>query len=198
MPASSHAATELMELAEAEAFCIFNYHKGCIGYVHTYFYNGCSDQNIYFSGCKVSHYVFFFLCLQPAVDTCGPELGKCIRKLLRMLLGGFEMHSQVVIFLNHGTYHIYLSALAYKLSYEIVEPFPVALIYGKGVHLLSPGRQLVQNRDVQIPVHYKSKCAGDRRCRHDQNMGASAFAYQGRALTYAEAVLLIGNDKTKP
>ena len=68
---------------------------------------------------------------------------------------------------------------------------------GKGGDRLPPGRQLVQHRDVEIAVEDQRQCAGNRGGGHHEPMGRAALGGQRRALTDAEAVLLICNDQSE-
>ena len=84
------------------------------------------------------------------------------------------------------------------LADERVQASAIALVDQKGVHLLPPGRQLVDHGDVQIAIEKQRQRARNRRGRHNQKMRLLTLAQQGGALRHAEAVLLVGDHQSEP
>ena len=88
-------------------------------------------------------------------------------------------------------------ALRRLLADKGFEPTPQAVVDEKGIDLLPPGRQLVNNREVEVSVENQRQRARDRRRAHDEHVGVVAFGAQRRALLDAEALLLVADDKPK-
>ena len=118
-----------------------------------------------------------------------------------MLLGRFELFLArrlfILVILNLRADDKDLTPLPHQLADEAVETRAVALVHGKGVHLLPSGRQLVDDRDVQIAVDHQRERARDRCGGHDEHMGLFPFADQRRALPDTEAVLLVRDDEAE-
>ena len=114
-----------------------------------------------------------------------------------MLFGGFEIGRNVVCLLHLRADDEHLPPLADELVDEGVEPRSVALVHAHGLHRLAAGRQLVDDRHVQIAVHQQRQCARDGRRAHDERVRLLALAHKRGALLDAEAVLLVRDDETE-
>ena len=116
---------------------------------------------------------------------------------LRVLLGGFELGGDVVRVLDLRADDEHLPPLADELVDEGVEPRAVALVHTHGLHRLPSGRQLVDDRHVQVPVHQQRQCARNGRCAHDERVRLLTLAHECGALLDAEAVLLVRDDEAE-
>ena len=194
----AHPAAELVELAQAEALRVLHDHQRGVGHVHPHLDHRGGHQNVCLAGGKGGHNAVLVFRLHFSVDAGDAQLGEGEGQLFGVLLGGLQLDRQIFVFLHHGADHKDLTALAHLLADKAVEPLPVALVHGKGVHLLPPGGQLVDDRHVQIAVDNQGKSAGNGRCGHDQHMGPLPLSDQGGALAHAEAVLLVRHHQTQP
>ena len=85
--------------------------------------------------------------------------------------------------------------LHYLLFDKAVESRPIAFVHLEGGDLLSSGRKLVDIGDIQVAVENESKGTGNGGGGHHQRVELIALTRKDGALIYAEAVLLVGNDK---
>ena len=99
-------------------------------------------------------------------------------------------------------YYIKNSSLSYdEFTDEIFNSGAHILTYGIGLDGFSAGRQLIDNRNVHIPVHNQCKGSRNGSCRHDKRMGREAIrplSRQKPALQNTKAVLLITHGETEP
>ena len=116
---------------------------------------------------------------------------------LRVLLGGLEIGRDVVRLLHLRADDEHLPSLTDELVDEGVEPRSVALVHAHGLHRLAAGRQLVDDRHVQIAVHQQRQRTRDGRRAHDERVRLLALAHERGALLDAEAVLLIRDDEAE-
>ena len=100
-------------------------------------------------------------------------------------------------FLNQGIHHIDLLPLAQRLPHEIIALIPTTLVAQLGDDRQPPGRELIDDRYLQVPIHGHGKCAWDGGCGHDQDIWIVPLALQHRPLEYAEAMLLIDDCQAK-
>ena len=132
------------------------------------------------------------------MDAADLQLREYRRQLSRVLLGGFQLYRQLLVLLHHGAYNKHLPSLLHLFADKAVEPCPVALVYGEGVHLLPSRRQLVNDGKIQIAVDDQCQGPGDRGGGHDQHMGLDSLPGEGRSLVYPETVLLIRHHQGQP
>ena len=67
-----------------------------------------------------------------------------------------------------------------------------------GADLLPPRGQLVEDRQVEVPVEGLGQRPGDRRRGREQEMRIEALLAQGRPLPHAEPMLLVDHGETQP
>ena len=67
-----------------------------------------------------------------------------------------------------------------------------------GLDWLAAGGQLVEHGDVEVAVNHQRERARDRRGAHDERVREAALFGERRALSHAEAVLLVGDDEREP
>ena len=106
-----------------------------------------------------------------------------------------DLVALLFLFLNGGANDIDLTAVGGILSYKIVQPLAVASVHRVGVHALTPGGHLVNDRKLKVAVKGESQRSRNGRGTHDQHMGARVFVGQRGALRHAEAMLLVGHHK---
>ena len=186
-----------MQLREAEALGVLNNHERRVRHVHADLNDRRRDENIRLPGGEGGHAGVLVLSLHAAVDAGHAVLRKRPLQHLRMLFGGLEIGRDVVRLLYLRADDEHLSPLADELVDEGVEPRAVALVHAHGLHRLAAGRQLVDDRHVQIAVHQQRQRARDGRRTHDERVRLLALAHERGALLDAEAVLLVRDDKTE-
>src|SRR5947209_737105 len=90
--ASSHAASELMQLRQSEPLRMLNHHDGGIWDVDSNFYYGRRDQNMRLFILELIHYGRFFIGFHLTVKEGDFELREdLLLKPLRFRNCGFEM-----------------------------------------------------------------------------------------------------------
>ena len=157
-----------MELRKTEAVRILYYHQRCLRHVDSDLNDRCRDENACPALGKIRHSPFLVRRLHLSVDeshrNVGKERGEPLRRFgscmqltlilavaellvlcIRLCLGGTD----------RGTDDIYSVPREHGLSDEGIESFAVALTDGKGVYLLSAGRQLVESGYRKIAVQNK-------------------------------------------
>ena len=197
MLAATHTATELMQLAEAETIGVFNDHQRRVGDVHTDLDHRCGDQDLRLPGHKGGHHGVLVPRLHLPVHAGDVELRKALLQVLRVFLGRFELDRQLLIFLHHGADDKDLTPPVAEFADEAVEPRPIALVHGEGIHLLPSRRELIHDGDVQVTVNDQGQCAGDRGRGHDQHVGPPGFPDESGALLDAETVLFVRDDQAE-
>ena len=194
--APAHPAPELMELAQTEPVRVLDHHQGSVGHIHANFDDGSGHQHIRLALGKAGHNLLLLHPLHLAVEQGHPQVRE--DGLLQGLCpGGGGLHVQLLVLLHRRAHHKALVPFGYLLADEGVDPGPVALPYQEGLHRLPSRGQLIQHGDLQVAIHQKGQGPGDGRCRHDQQMGGLSLGGKLAALTHAEAVLLIGDDKAQ-
>ena len=106
-------------------------------------------------------------------------------------------HVDLVAVLDDRQHDVGLPALGDLLAHERVGLVATLLGACRGAHRLAARRQVADHRDVEIAVRGQRQRAGNRRGRHDQDVGKPALAAQARALADAEAVLLVDDHEAE-
>ena len=194
--AASHAATQLVQLAQAEAVGVLHHHQRGVGHVHAHLHHRGGHQNVALAGGKGGHDLLLFPGLHAAVEQRHPQVGKRLFPQLPGVGGdGLALVGQVVLLPHQRADDEHLMPLGHLLADEGVEPQAVLLPHHEGVHRLSARRQLIDDRHVQITVDDQRQRAGNGRGRQHQQVGRRPLAAKGGALIHAEAVLLVGDDQ---
>ena len=186
-----------MQLREAETLGVLDDHQRRVRHIHADLDDRRRDENVRLPGGEGGHAGVLVLGLHAAVDAGDAVLRKRPLQHLRVLLGGFELGGDIVRVFDLRADDKYLTPLTDELVDEGVEPRAVALVHAHGLHRLPSGRQLVDDRHVQIPVHQQRQCARNGRCAHDECVRLLALAHERGALLDAEAVLLVRDDETE-
>ena len=91
MRAATDASAELMELGEAEALGVFDYHDGGVGDVDADFDDGGGDEDVEFAAFEAGHGDFFVVGGHAAVEEAKFEAGEFVGgKLVVHFSGGAE------------------------------------------------------------------------------------------------------------
>ena len=112
------------------------------------------------------------------------------------LLGG--LHAFLVLLVHGGADDVNLPPQAHLLAHEAVEPLALVLPDEHGVHRGASRGQLVDDRQVQVPVDHQGQGPGDGGSRHDQHMRPkipATLGGEGGSLVHAEAMLFVGDDQ---
>ena len=206
MPAPAHPAPELVELAEAEALCVFDDHKGGVGHVHPHFDDGGRHQDLELPSGEGGHDGLLLPGLHLTVEQSHPQL----RKDLFLELPGVDLHRLQVhqagrgpvpgALLHRRADDIGLPALSGLFADKVVHPLTLALPHHKGLHRDAARGELVNDGHVQVTVDDQRQGAGDGGGGHDQHVGGRGlrcrpFGGQRRPLGHAEPVLLVSDDQ---
>ena len=189
-------AAKLVELAQTEPVRVLDDHQRGVGHVHAHLDHGGGHQDIVFAPGKGPHGLVLLGGLHLSVNQGHPQIRE--HRLLQSLcpdLGGTE--TLVLPLLNGRADNVALVTLGHLLADEGVDPGPLVFAHQEGVDALAAGGQLVDDRNIQIPVQNQRQGPGDRGGGHDQDVGILSLLRQGGALGHAEAVLLIGNHQAQ-
>ena len=197
VPAAADAPAQLVELAQAEALGVLDYHQRRVRDVDADLYDRRGDEHVCLAGGEAGHYLLAGLGLHLPVDALYAQAGQGAAELKRVLLGGDELLHRLGVGLYGRADDEDLPALAGEPGDEAVEPFAVRARDREGVHPLPAGRELVYERDVEVAVDDKREGARYGRRAHDQHMGPLALGLERGALRHAEAVLLVGDDEAQ-
>ena len=129
------------------------------------------------------------------MDTRDGKIGKELLQLLGMLRGRLELALALLAVLDLRTDNEHLMALFNLLSDEAVQPWPITLRYGEGVHLLASRRQFVEHRHAKIVENHQRVGARDRCRRHDKNMRVRTLVMQRAPLRNAKAMLFVRDSQ---
>ena len=89
--AAAHAATQLVQLREAEALGVLHDHHGGVGHVDANFNDRGGDQHIDFAALKAAHDDLFFVRIEAAVEQADAQAGEGAgAQFLVHFDGGFE------------------------------------------------------------------------------------------------------------
>src|ERR1700687_2898958 len=198
--AAADAAAKLVELGESEALRVFNDHDGGVGDVDAYFHDGGGNEDLGFVFAEALHDFFFFVAGEAAVEQAKLELWKNVsRQALVFFHGGFQLELR------------FFDDRINDVALVSVRDFTAQKLPNAGEMLLrahargdgrAPGRQLIENGNVEVAVKSKRQRARDGRRRQHENVRGVAMRrgliHQALALEDSEAMLLIDGDKTEP
>ena len=197
-PAAAYAAPQLVQLAQTEALGVLHHHQRGVGHVHAHLHHRGGHQNVRLAGGKGRHDGFLLPDLHLAVQHRDPQIGEGL-----LLQGsgigrhGLPLVGEVVAVAHQRTHDEYLMALGHLLTDEAVQPRPIPLVHGKGIHPLPSRRKLVDDGHIQIAVDDQRQRPGDGGGGQHQHMGILRLLAKRRPLGHAEAVLLVGDDQSQ-
>ena len=102
--------------------------------------------------------------------------------------------------LDHRIDHVDLAPQGDLFADEVNDPYPVVFGAMNGKDIFPARRQFVNHRDIEVPVQGHGEGAGDRRGRHNEDMGwaiAPVFLPETGALCHAEPVLFVNDSQAE-
>ena len=133
------------------------------------------------------------------MDDGHPQVGENLGlEPAAVLLGG--LHPLRVLLVHRRADHIHLPPLGHLFPGKGEEPLPLVPVDQVGGHRGAPRWQLVQHRQVQVPVDHQRQGPGDGGGGHHQHVGVEALpplGRQGGPLAHPEAVLLVGDHQAQ-
>ena len=186
-----------MKLRKAEAFGVFDNHYRRIRNVDSDLDHRRRNKKVDISLREGTHYLVLFLRLHFSVKQAESVILKLVfRKGLEIFLGRNKA-SFVLSLFDQGTDDIALMTRFNMLLYIVIDPFVVGGADTVGIDRLTALRIFVDDRNVKVSVQYEGKGAGYRRSRHNENVWRFSLRGKDRPLLNAEAVLLVGYNKSE-
>ncbi|KAF4516306.1 hypothetical protein B566_EDAN000547 [Ephemera danica] len=148
---------------------MFDHHNRRIWHIDTDFDHGRSHEQLDLPGLEVGHHRFLLRRFHASVQQTDFELGKLA--VLQLL-----------------------SPLNCRLQ---IRPSSLGIPEQERPHRPAPGRQHVDDRDIQIAIDRHRQCPRDRRRREDQHIRLVAFVDQIFPLHHTELVLFIHNRESE-
>ena len=173
MLAAAHPASQLMQLRQPEAFGIFDDHHRSIGNINSHFDDHGCGEKIHRTFGKSLHDPLLFFLAHTAVNQSHISAGKHTLQLMIQRHCRRCVHSLRV--LDQRSHHIDLPPFFYLSAGEFVYFFSLAGSYRFRLHGFSARRKLVDCGNIQITEKNHRQRSGNRRGRHHQNIGISAF-----------------------
>jgi len=198
MRTASHAASELMELTEAEAVGILDDHDGGVRDIDADFDDGSGDEDMDIACGEGGHNFFFFPGLHPPMDAGDVQVGEDLLLEQFCVIGsGLAVVRDLVVFLDHGADDISLTSCGDIFIEEGIDPLSVAAWDGEGIDRLAAWGEFIDNGDIEVAIDHQGEGPGDRGSGHNEEMGGLTFGGECGTLCDAEAVLFIGNDESE-
>lgn len=195
MVAPADAAAQLVELGEAEAFCVVEDHEGGVGDVDADLDDGGGDECRELAVTEFFHDVFFMFGWEFPVDESyvfGTEA------FLPFFEGGGGREGlDVFRFFDKGVDEVGLAAV-FEVGFDEVR---YVYLFGfdaeGGGDFAAAGWFFIEYGDVEISIEGHGECAGDGCCSHDEDIGQGAVGDECGALEDAEFVLFIDDDEAE-
>jgi hypothetical protein len=150
--------------------------------MHAHFDYGGGDQDFAAVRGEVIHDFLFFGGLHTAVQVgyahfgqSAPQIVGILRYVAQTGLAGPCIRR--FIFFDGGADNIRLPPRRRRLADKLVYAGSVPAVHGVGLDGNAARRQLVDDRNIQIPVKDQRQRAGDGRCGHDKGVGGCAFLF---------------------
>ena len=190
-----HPPAQLVQGGQAEPFGVFDDHDGGVGHIHPHLDDGGGHQHIQRSCLEFHHHIVFFFGFHLAVEQPHPPSGQQRAGGLGVILFD-RLHARVhLVFFDGRADDVYLMPRGDLFFQKAVHVPPFFAGDEPCLDGLAAGGQLVQNRDVQIPVHEQPQGAGNGGGGHDQQVRALRLACQQAPLAHPEAMLLVHDGK---
>jgi len=187
----SNPATELVQLGQPEAIGPFDHHHRCLGDIDPYLHNRCRQQDLDLTVAEATGHRFSSLTGHSAVDH--PDSGGF---QLRSNFGSSRLEGRrgrTFTGVDFRKHHKDPTAVRDFLPQEFVQLRHRRQLPHDGRHRLPSGRQLVDDRNIQISVNRQGQRPRDRCRRHHQHVGCPPLATQGFPLAHSESMLFIHN-----
>ena len=199
MATAADAAAELVELGDAEAFCLLDDHDGGIGDIDADFDDGGGDKDLSVAFAELVHDVVAMFAVHATVEEFDGEAGEFMDA--KAVEDGFGGRGIVFgLAFDTGADHIGLPALTDLLAEEIPDfcGFCGGADFG-GDDFLSAWGQILDDGDIEIAELGEAEAAGDGGGGHDEHVraeciGGIAGAGESGALAHAEAVLFVDHS----
>ncbi len=196
--APAHAAAQLVELRQPEAFRVLDDHHGGVGDVDAHFDDGGGEQDLRLVLGKPLHLEILVFRLHLAMHhpDAVPGWGKGAR---HGLVAGHQVQ-QVRLFrlLDEGIHHEDLPSFVDFPLHEAEQLEAIFLVQMFGYDGLSALWQLVDDGDVEVAVERHGQGARDGCGGHHQHMRwHDVFAPQLGTLLHPETVLLVDDGQTE-
>ena len=192
--AAPHAPAQLMQLSQTEALGVLDHHDAGVGHIHAHLDDRRGHQHVDLSGMEGVERFLLVGALHAAVHQRHAQIAQVFRaQLLIDDLGGLCVHGLAL--LDQRADDVDLPSRLHLRAQKAVHIAALFLGHDARLHRRASGRQLVNDRYVQIAVEYQRQRARYGRGRHDQHVGRGALFGKERALPNAEAMLLVGDDQ---
>lgn len=192
---SPYPAAQLVELAQPEAFCVFDNHDGGVGDIDPDFYHGGGNEYVGLMSGEALHLCIFVGRLHLAVDFADLVVGEGSGDFFKACLEVFQVH--LFCLFDEGIDDVDLSAEAELTMDEVVDALAMGVEHVDGAYGLAAWGQLVDDADVEVAVEGHGEGARDGCGCHDQHVGGDGvFHPELGALGYSEAVLLVDDDQS--
>ena len=188
--AAPHTASELVELAKAEAFGALDDHYRGVGDIDTHLDDRRGDHDLCLTGYELLHGGVFIGGFEFAVDHADVVFGET---LLHVFVAGLEVFIvHALVLLDEGEDDVALSSFLEFGAHEGVEFVAVAVVVVFGENGFATWWHLVDDAHVEVAVDGHGEGAWDRCGCHDEDVWwACVFCPEHGALLNAEAVLLV-------
>lgn len=188
--AAAHASAQLVELREAEALGVLDYHHGGVGHVDAYFYHGGGYEDARLAGGEDAHLVLFLVGAHASVHVGHLEVAEGVAD--DVVAFGEAVEVELLVLVDEGIDYVHLTSGAELGVGGLVDLQPLGLEAQQGGYGLAAGGELVEDADVEVAVDGHGERARDGGGRHHEHVGADVvLGPEACALCYAEAVLLV-------
>ena len=185
-----------MELGKSEAFGILNSHHRGIGHIHTDFYHGSSHHNLGFVSQETLHFFFFLGRFHLAMHLADLVLWKLFADVHVTLFQIFDVHLFALLY--QRIHDVYLTSFLNLFPHELVHAFPAVIKLMNGLDRLSAGRQLINDRHIQIAIQGHGQRTGNRGSCHNQYMRRTGIlSPQLGSLGYSKTVLFVNHHQSQ-
>ena len=200
--AAANAPAQLMQLAESEAFCVFNHHHRSVRVVDSDFDHRGGYQQIVLSVPVILQHLFLLRAFLPAPGQADPQIFQ--PGFFQAAVNSFRAAKLVrgLGILNRRTHDICLPPLPGFLQKKTVHVFPFCFRNDARFHRLPAFWKLVDHGNIQVSIQNQGKAPWNRRRTHHQHMGIrfvlrSPLVLQGCPLFHAKPVLFVRDHQAQ-
>ncbi len=171
--ATTDASPKLVQLGQAETFCILDNHDGRPGNVDPHFNDRRGDENGDLPRSKGFHDRFLLLSRHTSGQQPHPDMRKDRGKIAMDILGIFGI--DLLRLLHQGQDHKDLLGAGQHRTHFLLPEALVGLGDDTCLHGLAARRELVEKGDLKIAVIGECQRTGNGRGRHHKNIRIGAF-----------------------
>ena len=195
--AAADASAKLVELGEAEALGVFDYHGGGVGDVDADFDDRGGDEDLRFVFAEAFHDGVFFFAGEAAVEKAEFQRGEdFLGEALVFVHRGFQFELR---FFDDRINDVGLMAGGNFAAKKFPDAGEMRLGGEARLDGRAAGRKFVEDGDVEVAIERERKRARDGGGGEDEDMGRVAvgggFVHEAFALEDAEAVLLVDGSE---